>query len=780
MSDLDLSAFFGQFRDETADNVRRLIDGLLVLERQPGDRPTLDGIFRAVHTIKGSARMLGLAEAGKLAHTMESVLGEMRAGQLSLTRELNDLLLAGGDMLLAMATAVASGTKVDADVDRIVAALEAASAMSGHGAPAPVAPAPPPPASARADVSPAIRPPSSSPPASTPSAPGVSSGGSTPKPAPVAVARPEAQRAGVPPSPPPVSRPTVRVRVDRLDRLLNTTGELVVSRQIDREHQSALDELVRLAIRQRRLLLALTSEVRLLDGQSSVRQTVDALLNQLLNGSERVEQRLRTVNEEWAAHTARVATLVDDLEAEVMATRLQPIAGLFAPIPRAVRELARALGREVELVIEGEATEADRKIIESLGEALLHMVRNAIDHGLEPPEERLKVGKPAQGTLRLSAHAHSGQVYITVADDGRGMDSAAIRASAVRKGMISAEDAALLGDEEALELIFQPGFSTSTMITDISGRGVGLDVVRSVVTELGGRVEISSELGKGTAISLVLPLTLLTARVIIVGVAGQMYAIPSSACLGGLRIPASSVATVEGRPMVEVQDRTAPLVSLADLLRIPSRQQERSLLHAVLIGSHGRPLALLVDDLLDEREVVIKSLGPLLAGQRFCNGAIILGDGRVALLLNTATLLDQARESRSRLASRAEQPLRPPRLLVAEDSFMTRELIRSILQSAGYEVETAVDGLAALDKLRAGTYDLLVSDVEMPHLTGYELTSRVREELGLRDLPVILITSLSREEDRRRGLLAGAQAYIVKSQFDQSNLLETIRQLLGR
>jgi two-component system chemotaxis sensor kinase CheA len=362
------------------------------------------------------------------------------------------------------------------------------------------------------------------------------------------------------------------------------------------------------------------------------------------------------------------------------------------------------------------------------------------------------------------------------------MDPEKLRDVAVRKGLISAENVALLSDTEALELIFLPGFSSTPIITDISGRGVGMDVVRSNVGELGGQVMIESQIGHGTQITLVLPLTLVTTRILLVNVGKHTFALPATGCRGTIWAHRSQIRTIEGRATINYKEQTLPLLRLADLLGVEAdvafQRSER--MPAVLIGNTQRQVGLLVDRLLDEREAVVKPLGPLFEQRRRYSGAVQLGDGQLTLLLNPIILSQTARGmALTNPASGMAGARRRSSLLIADDSFTTRELIRSILQSAGYNVTAAYDGMDALEKLRGQSYDLVISDVEMPRVNGFQLTSRIRQELGLMDLPVVIITSLASDEHRRQGLEAGAQAYIVKSQFNQDNLLEVVQQLLG-
>ncbi|NJO84229.1 MAG: response regulator, partial [Blastochloris sp.] len=353
---------------------------------------------------------------------------------------------------------------------------------------------------------------------------------------------------------------------------------------------------------------------------------------------------------------------------------------------------------------------------------------------------------------------------------------------AVQRGLVNAEHAARLTDREALDLIFLPGFTTATLITDISGRGVGMDVVRTNISELSGQVLLESQLGEGTTITLLLPMTLVTTRVVLVQVGTQMFGLPAAGCQGIVWVYQSDIYPIEGQSTMYYDGRTVPVVTLADLLVIEARPlfalDER--MPAVLLGDGQRLVAMLVERIIDEREAVIKPVGPLIERQRVYSGAIQLGDGRVVLLLNPMVLLQAASGIWGTPAEAPTEIENQYHLLIADDSFTTRELVRSILQSAGYQVTAAVDGRDALDKLRTHPYDLVVSDVEMPRLDGFQLTASIRQELGLKELPVIIVTSLASDEHKRRGMEVGAQAYIVKSQFNQDNLLRTIEQLLGR
>lgn len=779
---MDLSAFYNQFRDETAENVRILSDGLLVMERiaNPSDptyREQVDKIFRAVHTIKGSARLLGFETIGRLAHTMEHLLSIVRDGQRTLDPSLATDLLKGGDAIVELAQAAISGEQADVPVDALMQKLEQAlqggsqSAQASNAASDPV-----PPSSAPEQVAPQpVRSEEPQVPSAPEAQPNPAATPVTPVIAPVAAApRRSNSRSSS-------SRQTVRVRVDRLDRLINLTGELALEYQAQSAHIQALQDLQQRMAQQERLLSNLSNQLKRVAEESAEYVQLNSYVEEAWNVTKQMRHMVRTHTELLTVRNDQHRLLVNDLEREVMAARLLPVSTVFANLPRAVRELSAELGKEVNLQLNGETTELDRKLLEAINDPLLHLVRNAIDHGLETPSEREAKGKPRQGTLSITAMAAGGEVRIVVKDDGRGIDPSMIRKSAVQKGLITQQAADLLNDTDALDLLFMPGFSTASLITDISGRGVGLDVVRSNITELGGQVLIESELGQGTTITLALPLTLVTTRVVLAELAESIYGLPASGCRSVIWVNPSDVQSIEGQACISYADRTLPLVRLADLLGVEGNLSPSSgkRMPTLLIGNNQRLFGVIVDRLVDEREAVVKPIGPLFEQQRRYNGVLQLEDGQLALLLNPVILVQEARGLAMTPRMATDTPA-PARLLVADDSFTTRELLRSILQSAGYDVTVAIDGADALEILRSGSFDLVVSDVEMPRMTGFQLTTRIRRELGLVDLPVIIVTSLASDADKQQGLEAGAQAYLVKSQFNQDNLLNTIRQLLGR
>ncbi|WP_298405231.1 hybrid sensor histidine kinase/response regulator [uncultured Chloroflexus sp.] len=737
---MDLTSFYAQFRDETADNLRVLNDALLAIEGQAGEtlrRSELDRAFRAVHTIKGAARMLGFDPIAQVAHAIEHVLGEIRQERCTLDRPLADLLLRGGDLIgQLVAEAPQMPAPALAAVPEIVQALGAASPAEPAAAP-------------------------SSPPAAAPQPP-------------PALAEPA----------PRAARQTVRVRVDRLDRLFNLAGELAVNQQWLGEVGQELYRLQEAVERQQRAVQALERELARLRFSPTQRQALDARLATLRDAQAALADLAQRQSDRLDRHLARQQMLVKDLEQEVMAVRLLPIATIFNSLPRLVRDLAAATNKQATIEIRGETTELDRKVLEVISDPLVHLVRNAVDHGLEAPDERVAAGKPPVGLIQISAESAGNEVRIQIRDDGRGIDPERVRQRAVELGMLGAERARQLDTQEALDVIFQPGFSTARTVTEISGRGVGMDIVRANLIELGGQVRVDSIVGQGTTVTLTIPLTLITSRVLLVQAGRQMLALPAATIRGILWVRRDQVQLIDGQPTIAYQQQTVALLSLAELLGMnvdaPLVRHPRA--PALLLNARQRRIALLVDDLLDEREAVVKPLGPLFARRPALSGAVQLGDGGLALLINPLQLIEGGARRAAALpvlSQSLRDESRRARLLVVDDSFTTRELLRSILQSAGYEVTVAIDGADALDRLRSTTYDLVVSDIEMPRVDGFTLTTRIRRELALSELPVVLITSLASEEHRRRGLEAGAQAYIVKSQFNQDSLLKVIQQLLG-
>jgi two-component system chemotaxis sensor kinase CheA len=514
---------------------------------------------------------------------------------------------------------------------------------------------------------------------------------------------------------------------------------------------------------------AYSTPVRLESALSRIQGTVRTLKNQLERAA---------ASEVQDARVLRQAAV--PLDEAVHRLRMFPFGDACEGLQRATRDLAKASGKQVELVIEGGEVELDRAILDGLRAPLLHLVRNAVHHGVEPRDERTRAGKPAVARITVAAHLRNSQVDVTVEDDGRGLDLDAIRDELHRRRMPEPPD-----PQDLARTIFKPGFSTTTQVTSISGRGVGLDVVASSVGALHGTVDVSWQPGRGTRLTLGVPLTLTTIRALAVVTAGQTFAFPGTNVHKVLQLRRSDLLSIEGMPAMVVAGRPIAVWALAEVLGMPRATDHgaaRSHTPAVVVASGEKRVAFLVDALLAEQEMVVKSLGKRLAGIELVAGASILPSGKLGLILNAAAVIQRAHApGRDRgVAARlpAASDARRKRLLVVDDVVTTRSLIKSLLEAAGYDVNIAADGADAWRVLHEQGADVVVTDIEMPRMDGFELTRQIRGSDRFRDLPVVLITGLDSQRDKERGVAAGANAYLVKSDFDQRNLIDAIGRLV--
>jgi len=733
------------FQVELAEHSLALTRAFLALEKEPEPserRRLLAAAFRSAHNLKGAARAVAQSSVEMLAHHLEGVLGVASRDELDATPALFDLLFAAVDTLGPAANGAAEPDWLEA----LAARLEAA--QSG-------------------DIQPltAI------------------------EPTPVVYARP------TPPAAPPPATDraslvadtgeTIRLPAARLDALMEQLGELVIPRL---ELHDGLTELAALRVEAeawQREWRRLRPHLRQLDNEGALgnlRPLVRFLERNELNLSS-LAPRLNAVHARLSGPTSDLGVLTDDLQTHVMRFRMLPFGQLSATLERTVRDLARSLGKEARLVLVGSDTEIDRRALEDMKDPLLHLLRNALDHGLEVAPERQRLGKPAIGSVVVAATQRGNTTVIEVEDDGAGISVAAVRQTAADRGLATEAELAAMHDRDVLRLIFLPGFSTRGDVTEVSGRGIGLDVVARNVERLGGRVDVESQPAGGTRFTVTLPLTLATTRALLVESGDALYALPTASVERVLRPP--ELGSIGGRPMLECDGAAIPVVALSTLFGGAEPAQKTSAMNTpawptlVLVGSGQQRIALLIDRLIGEQEIVVKPLPyPVVRVHHFA-GATILGSGRIVPILNVADLLrGAARTVPTHVAPKvAELRQRRQRVLVADDSLTTRTMERYILEAAGYEVMLAGDGAEALALLQERGCDVLVSDVEMPGLDGIELTTRVRAEPALRDVPIILVTSLDSPADRERGLQAGAEAYIVKTSFDQDQLLRTIREI---
>jgi two-component system chemotaxis sensor kinase CheA len=717
------------FQTESEEHLQHLDDALLRLEQTPADPALLEEAFREAHSMKGAARMLGLHGIQAPAHRLEEDLNSARHGAQALNR----------DRLAHMTAELREIRRLTLDAIGMAGANPAAGstargsiAASTDALPAPAAPA---------DGAAAL-------PAETEMVPSAT-------------------------APHPAFRiDSVRVDTRRLDALLTHAGELTVAKTRVARRIGDVDALVELCEEW--------------DRRVAVRGSGPDAAGSVANHKRlaRTLTMLTRLRSGIAEDSARLDYIAGELESGIREVRLLPLSNVFKQFPRMVHDLAQEQGKAVELVIEGGETNADKRILEEIKDPLMHMLRNAVDHGIEAPQARETAGKAKLGQVRIQASQTADKVIIEVSDDGRGLDAAAIRQAAIRRGLVREEALAAMSTAQVHDLIFTAGMSTAGFVTDVSGRGIGMSVVHANVERLKGAVELQSAAGKGTRIRIVLPITLATVRVLIVEVDGHPYGLPAESVQSLRFVAPGDVFAFAGRQAIQQQGQPVSVARLAELLELPqAAEASRDAPGAspcVVLCVGGAAFGVFVDALLDEQEVVLKPQSALLERVRNVAGATILDSGEICMVLNPQDLLGSLRKGAAPAAAPAhvEAPTRKKTVLLAEDSITTRTQEARILENAGYAVVTAADGIEAWNKLAARAFDAVVTDVTMPNLDGLGLTQRIRREPRYAELPIILVTSLASDEDQRRGLEAGANAYITKPAFDQQLLLDCLQRLI--
>ena len=796
MVEFDRSAFIGKFQEEAQDLLQRLNEGVITLEVEPDNRELIDQMMRDAHTIKGSSRMVGLIEVSDVAHWLEDIMVKVRDRELAYTPDMSDFFFEALDAIVYLTDN--SGVNVDDFLDLNSLKARLAQVANRNEAPAESEPVPEKPTRAKSAAKKPAKSSPKKPPVpfdadhDSPDAHELEEGDVdfdsddeddiVSQDAPI-TASPEAHRATHQgdESLKRKVQTTIRIRTAQVDSLLNLISEVVIS-QIKAEQrvhearvvQSRLTEAGQAWVRIKSTLAALAHE----DLTDALEDDLTSLDGLLADGRRDLGSFLK----DYSDDVSRTSVVVTDLQEQGMRLRMLPANTIFQTFPRAVRDLAKQFNKDIELLIEGGDTELDKKVLEEINDPLVHIMRNAVDHGIEDPATRIALGKPAKGTVRLGARQEGDRIVIEISDDGAGVDPEKVRQSAVRKGYITEGEAANMSDREAQYMIFEAGFSTAAIITEISGRGVGMDVVRQFVVEkLKGSLDLDSEVGKGATFKLTIPLTLAIIRALMLRVGGQAYALPTGSIEETLRVDPSEIIKVEGREVIRRQRRTVPLVRLADILGVPSSLEVGAKVPIATIGYSGHRMGFIVDAFIGEQQIVIKPLGNHLKQIENVAGVTILGAGEVVPILNVPDLMSSARTragQRVGLVQRSEKE-GPRKVLICEDSFTTRELERSIFEAAGYEVETAMDGALGLAKLKDGlVVDAVVTDVQMPNMTGFELTRAIKADAGLSAIPVIIVTSLERDEEKAEGIQAGADAYITKSVFNQDTLLDTVERLI--
>lgn len=736
------------FKGELDELSQEMTQALLALENNAPDfdrTRCLDALFRNAHNIKGAARGVNANVITEIAHHLETLFSRLKQRKLEPTSQVIGLCLECLDRMQDGMTSFSSGRALPFDLAALIARLVAIDPVS-------VAP----PAAADLDDSNAEH--------------------FAEHNAPAKIGA-ESSEASVKPS---LDGPELtRVALSRLDRVSALAEELMASRIEMDDH---LDVVLRIG-HDIELQARRASDRR--NGVIARKNAEDALskdrLTQMLEEIKKLKHDVQRLYKDMRGTGTRLGILAEGLQDEVRAMRLVPASSLLRPLSRTVRDIAQQLGKKIEYVVTGDDIQLDRPILEGIKAPLTHLVRNAIDHGIESPEDRSAAGKVATGKISIAVQGIGNRVVITVRDDGAGIDVAQIAHAAVRKKLISAAEAGQLSAEETLDLIFLPGFSSKEMITDISGRGVGLDVVLSNLRSLNGSVTVDSVLGQGTCFTLSLPLTMSTDRGLMVRSGANTFAIPSASVERVLEVKSSQVLDVEASQVILLDGKPVPARDLGQILELP---YEETLAHdrlpVVVIAKGWQRVALLVDEIIGEREIVIKRLRPPLVSIRNVIGGTLTGSGKVIMVLNPSDIVTSAMQQGNlrRIVAKQDREVVPFHILVVDDSITTRTLEKNALENHGYRVTVAVDGKLGWEAIQAERFDLVLTDVEMPNMNGFELTEQIKQSEKYRELPVVLVTSLASEADRRRGVEVGADAYIVKGQFETRKLLDIIKQLL--
>jgi two-component system chemotaxis sensor kinase CheA len=786
MSDSDLMSIFWVEVNEYLDSLNA---ALLQVEMANGDngRTNLREMNRVAHSMKGAARAVGLSVIESISHHMEDVFASAMKGELTLTPEICDTLYDGLDLIKN----IADGEENNGDT--LAEVLQRLEQIAAGGTPAaldaeveededfedsieddePVE-------NLVADEEPLFAP-ESDPRRATPvmEIPAVMQ--------PV-IKMPEMLDAQT-----MVIRPaeeTIRVTVSKLDKLMAEASEMLVAKMHGEEQQRHITQLRRVHTRWQRewrnVRAAYIRLVRRLQDQDAEVVTELTTLFKFLESNQRyltdATRQLIHLGQTMAQDNMHLSTLADQLQDDIGAMRMMPFESIVGGFQRMVRDLGRDTGKHIQLDVVGATVEIDKTVLDALKDPLMHLLRNAIDHGIEYPDEREKLGKSPTGRIELSVEQRGSEIVIRVEDDGHGIDPHKVRTAVVRNKLLTDQEASLVSDEDIRSYIFHPGLSTNERVTELSGRGMGMDIVRDRVESLRGRVSLQSTVGKGTGITLSVPVSLTRIRCILLQVGEEDYAVPSAMVTRMEKIKRDTVFTAEGHEMVEINQRTMPLVSLGAILDVPAPQsaEPKEDVQVVALSAADRAVAFEVDNLSSEMELVLKPLGIEIARSAYVSGAALLGSGDVIIVLDANDLVRRASGAalprrRTAIFTPAAATTRRVRVLVVDDSITTRTLEKNILETAGFDVQVAIDGTEAWEMLGELEFDVVISDVEMPNMNGLELTRRIKEHSQTRHLPVILLTSLSKPEQREAGLSAGADAYLVKSRFDQGELLETIQ-----
>lgn len=754
------------FKIEAHEHIKTLSSGLIELEKNPSAEVQTDiveTIYRSSHSLKGAARAVNMTDIETICQSLEGVFAVWKQGRIQRSSVLFTTLHHTIDIIGTLLSSIDTGA-VSAEKTQISKLIQDLSLFENVG-------------ERKGEVTEA-----ETPHTTTTSTPAASS-----------------SREHQFVKKQPHASETVRISTAKLGSLMLQAEEMLNAKLMASHHYTNLHDVVSLLEELKNKCKKMhldTLPARLSFGKKHHAHEKDVGVTQFLRQQEfvdwththinSIEDKLASLIKSSRQYNKILDRMVNNLLDDMKKAMMLPFSTLLEGFPLLIRNISHEQGKEVDLVIHGEGIEIDRRILEEIKDPLIHLARNCVDHGIEEPSERMKHKKQSRGIINITiSHINGSKVEMLVSDDGSGIDAGKIKRTAVKNGIISQAEADTLNEQALLSFIFRSGFSTSPIITDISGRGLGLAIVREIIEKLGGSISIETRLHTGTTFRILLPLTIATFRGVSVRAANRVFIIPSTHVEQAARIKNDEIKTVENKETISLNGRTVPFVRLERALELspPPKKENSRIFTAVLVLCFAeKRIAFGVDEMLNEQEVLVKGLGKQLSRIRNIAGAAILGTGKPVPILNVSDLIKSAVKASIPVTPPAtlarESDVKRKSVLIAEDSITSRILLRNILESAGYTVKTAVDGIDAITLLKTEDFDLVVSDVEMPRMNGFDLTRKIRDDKKLADTPVVLVTALESREDRERGIEVGANAYIVKSSFDQSNLLEVVRRLI--
>ncbi|GAA8130899.1 chemotaxis histidine kinase/response regulator CheAY2 [Helicobacter pylori] len=779
----DLQEIMEDFLIEAFEMNEQLDQDLVELEHNPEDLDLLNRIFRVAHTIKGSSSFLNLNILTHLTHNMEDVLNRARKGEIKITPDIMDVVLCSIDLMKTLLVTIRdtgsdTNNGKENEIEEAVKQLQAITSQNLEGAKEGTKEAPKKESQEEAKKE------------------NIKENQENKEKSPTAKDFASDNPLADEPDLDYTNMSAEEVEAE-IERLLNKRQEADKERRAQKKQEAKPKQEVtpktetpkapKTEIKTKAKADTEENKAPSIGVEQTVRVDVrrlDHLMNligELVLGKNRLIRIYGDVEERYDGEkfleelnqvVSSISAVTTDLQLAVMKTRMQPVGKVFNKFPRMVRDLSRELGKSIELIIEGEETELDKSIVEEIGDPLIHIIRNSCDHGIEPLEERRKLNKPETGKVQLSAYNEGNHIVIKISDDGKGLDPVMLKEKAIEKGVISERDAEGMSNREAFNLIFKPGFSTAKVVSNVSGRGVGMDVVKTNIEKLNGIIEIDSEVGVGTTQKLKIPLTLAIIQALLVGVQEEYYAIPLSSVLETVRISQDEIYTVDGKSVLRLRDEVFSLVRLSDIFKVDAILESNSDVYVVIIGLADQKIGVIVDYLIGQEEVVIKSLGYYLKNTRGIAGATVRGDGKITLIVDVGAMMDMAKSIKVNITtlmneSENTKSKNSPSdyiVLAIDDSSTDRAIIRKCLKPLGITLLEATNGLEGLEMLKNGDKipDAILVDIEMPKMDGYTFASEVRKYNKFKNLPLIAVTSRVTKTDRMRGVESGMTEYITK------------------